>query len=63
MWRSLPIESKRFYRMKGQAKIVKPKTSGSFVRRVLNAGVVHSGDATNNEIPQANYSWMNSNIK
>lgn len=42
MWRALPIESKRYYKIKGEGgKSRSRKTlSGAFVRKVLNAGVI-----------------------
>ena len=43
MWNNLPIESKRYYKIQGQGKRTKAKrTSGVFVRKVLNAGSVKS---------------------
>lgn len=59
MWRTLPIESKRFYKMQGEGKKRKNKsTSGAFVRRVLNSGVIRTEELRTDGIIQRDYSWM-----
>ena len=39
MWRGLPIESKRYYKIQGQGKRLKKRTSGLPMRKILNGGV------------------------
>jgi len=57
MWKKLPIESKRFYKLQGMGNIRRAKrTSGSFVRKVLNAGAMKSENFTG--IVQKDYGWM-----
>lgn len=57
MWKKLPIESKRFYKIQGMGNIRRPKrTSGSFVRKVLNAGAMKTESLSG--IVQRDYGWM-----
>ena len=59
MWRTLPIESKRFYKIQGEGKKLKNKsTSGAFIRRVMNAGIIRSEELRTDGIIQKDYSWM-----
>ena len=41
MWKGLPLESKRYFKIKGLGReLKKKKTSGAFVRKILNRGAV-----------------------
>ena len=57
MWKNLPIESKRFYKIQGMGNVKRPKRiSGFFVRKVLNSGAVRPDPFAS--IHQSDYSWM-----
>ena len=63
MWKALPIESKRYYKLQGQGKNLRPKrTSGMFVRKVLNAGIARTEEVKGDGLTQKDYSWMDNQM-
>lgn len=59
MWKALPIQSKRYYCIQGSGKKIRPKrTSGVFVRKVLNSGMARIDETKSEGTPRRDYSWM-----
>ena len=59
MWNNLPIESKRYYKIQGQGRRTKARrTSGVFVRKILNSGAIRPESLTSDGIIQRSYGWM-----
>ena len=60
MWRGLPIESKRYYKIQGQGRRLKARrTSGLSMKKMLNGGVTPRVEESKADgILQRDYSWM-----
>lgn len=64
MWKGLPIESKRYFKIQGLGReLMKKKTSGSGIRKMLNRGSARTSDfETASDVSQSDYSWMRHQI-
>ena len=59
MWRSLPFESKKYYKILGSGKkSVTKKVSGLRMRKLLNSGNSRKDAECIDGIYQKSYSWM-----